>query len=1230
MILALIAALALLLACSTANGRALGFPAASATADSPLALTVTPPGGELVTFVDSAGIGQIAVRVEVPLSPRFPEGAPVVVEVSGWFTKSEGFHRVNDTCQIGAISISYLWPGESDPHYGVASQGENDFAGPNAMAALADVIRFASGALPNVDGLNLDQLIAVTPLFDNVGLFASSHSGVAATNVLAYHGAAIPSVKYLVGRENPTREEFYPLELGYFDDQDQAVPNLFYDEDLYSSTTVTVDYSTVGWWTGDSPHRPYFAAQDGTPLFIVHSEIWPTMWNKRYYSRGLTRALLENGALSPEGWPDDLADVAETEQAWPYRVAVDNYASLQFTAPQLKVMLVFAQEDHVQPAVTKPHIHQAWDGFHGTAQLEWVRLNPDLAYVQSIDPSLGAGFPDNEPNTAPANWHDIGQWAFPATTPKVNREVWQAAVAEMVDRVWTGQWGGDLGEVLFDYHPSQPPVGLLNPHDVDRLPGGTTLITDGGDPSGDLSQVIEVDAAGNVTWSYSSHLNFAHGAERLPNGNTLISDTGNNRVIEVRADGNIVWDSQTVGLSLHYPNDADWLPAGNRLLITERDAHRVIEIARDGTVLWQFGVTGEAGAPPDHLRGPHNADRLPNGNTIIADSHNNRIVEVTHDGAIAWQYMPTGTDRLDWPRDADRLDTGNTLITDSEHARLREVDSAGQLVWQYGGLQLPYDGDRLANGNTLISKSETGHVIEVGPEGMIVWSYPPGLVDVNLPWLEPPHSHLAVRVQAPQAGAARYEAGAPVLIWISGGQECRDFKHGLPAEADDLIIMTFLFPGCTDAATGRASAGTYDWRGRECIRALRNVILYAAGELTDVSGRTIDEVVPVPALHDNIGLIGASNGGNMIVAAPALHGADLAGHLRYLVQWETPVSSQIATRDLGRVWMKPYSAQGEYFNLRYQDYGPFILEVTYDDLAYNEAELFYPVFHDGGGLIFPFGPDGQYTTIPPEAEDSEKPPDPDLDKSGTLELDEDFPLDAYTAEDGIQRVYSRPVTQALSDRQVFAQWPATILGPIRANAFWDIREAVRLYDDALALMPGLEGMVLASVRDHVQSSPEKLHIRQAFEGWQSAGAWVQINPSRSYVIEVDSTVLPSWLPDNDPNVPPTDWAAVKTYCIDEAVSDSVYQLAATWQMADRAQSPLAPELLGLGFTPDGQCILHCSTVPGRLYQLEAKAKLDEPAWQLVDEVRATGRETVLSDPAASGARTRFYRALAVP
>jgi hypothetical protein len=314
---------------------------------------------------------------------------------------------------------------------------------------------------------------------------------------------------------------------------------------------------------------------------------------------------------------------------------------------------------------------------------------------------------------------------------------------------WTspalGQSGADV-----------PPQVLHRPHDVDRLPDGHTLITDGGQPGGPTaaqpgsgSKIIEVDADGNVVWFFPSirlrllragdqGLNWAHNADRLPSGNTLISDTGHDRVIEIDASGTVVWNSDDVTFSdgsvLDYPNDANWLPS-DRLLITDRDNHRVLEIARDGTIVWQFGETGVPGNDDSHLGGPHNADRLPSGNTIVADSLNNRILEIAPDGSIVWQYPPPPPARspfrfsapllLDWPRDADRLSNGNTLITDSRHDRIIEVTPTGQVVWEYDDLELPYDADRLSNGNTLISGSPGGGVIEVDFSGAIVWQYPP-------------------------------------------------------------------------------------------------------------------------------------------------------------------------------------------------------------------------------------------------------------------------------------------------------------------------------------------------------------------------------------------------------------------------------------------------------------------------------------------------------------------------
>jgi len=266
-----------------------------------------------------------------------------------------------------------------------------------------------------------------------------------------------------------------------------------------------------------------------------------------------------------------------------------------------------------------------------------------------------------------------------------------------------------------------PPEVLDKPLGIERLPDGHTLITDGGGAYYTTTDaaILEVNAAGEVVWSYAGQLAFPHSAERLPGGDTLISDTSNDRVFRVDAAGEIVWSSDkwgggsgtlSDGSHLHYPNDAELLENGN-LLITDRNNDRVIEVDQAGGIVWSY----------DQLTRPHNGDRLPNGNTTIANSEENLVIEVNPAGEIIWSFG--GDEALDWPRDADRLANGNTLVTDSRHGRVLEVDPGGQVVWSFTGLAIPYEADRLPNGNTLIADNSHRRVIEVDPAGEIVWSF---------------------------------------------------------------------------------------------------------------------------------------------------------------------------------------------------------------------------------------------------------------------------------------------------------------------------------------------------------------------------------------------------------------------------------------------------------------------------------------------------------------------------
>jgi len=292
------------------------------------------------------------------------------------------------------------------------------------------------------------------------------------------------------------------------------------------------------------------------------------------------------------------------------------------------------------------------------------------------------------------------------------------------------------------------PLGVVR-YEEDDLLSPFTLFVNGyqeglfGDKASQI--VLLHNDTGLALWTYEGEdlggLNFAHSVA-LDGDEMLISDTENDRVLIVRAANGVysaspgfelVWSSaQDTAIDLNYPNDADFLADGN-LLITDRDRHRVIEVDRDtGSIVWQFGVTGQSGSDDAHLNGPHNADRLPNGNTIVADSNNRRVLVVRENGSVAWTYQPGGTDSLNWPRDADWIGDGNVLIADSNNGRVIEVDSSGTVIWQYkmsiiGTLSVPYEADLLLNGNVMVScpGARNGGIYEVDHDTLgVLWKFP--------------------------------------------------------------------------------------------------------------------------------------------------------------------------------------------------------------------------------------------------------------------------------------------------------------------------------------------------------------------------------------------------------------------------------------------------------------------------------------------------------------------------
>ncbi len=173
----------------------------------------------------------------------------------------------------------------------------------------------------------------------------------------------------------------------------------------------------------------------------------------------------------------------------------------------------------------------------------------------------------------------------------------------------------------------------------------------------------------------------------------------------------IVWQWR---LRNHYEKGAggdftdDWSHLNNvqkvgdgKYALDPRNMDEVIVVDRNtGEVTMKLGEDDSH----DILNEQHNPDYLESESGkptfLVADSENNRIVEYEKNGDDWDRTWELGSsDTLTWPRDADRLPNGNTLVVDSSDHRVIEVTPEGKIVWEFYSPWLPYDAERIGTGD---------------------------------------------------------------------------------------------------------------------------------------------------------------------------------------------------------------------------------------------------------------------------------------------------------------------------------------------------------------------------------------------------------------------------------------------------------------------------------------------------------------------------------------------------
>lgn len=201
-----------------------------------------------------------------------------------------------------------------------------------------------------------------------------------------------------------------------------------------------------------------------------------------------------------------------------------------------------------------------------------------------------------------------------------------------------------------------------------------------------------------------------HDAELLAEDRVLVADMYRDELFVVNTSTGITtwrWElQQYLPLSTggQYPddwahiNDVEVLDDG-RIMVSLRNQDQVIFLYRNGTVQesWTLGEDDNRSIlyeqhNPDYIPAEHGGPAI-----LVADSEKNRVVEFQRvDGR--WVQTWHWRDRqLDWPRDADRLPNGHTLITDSHGGRVIEVNEKGSVVWTVS-TTTAYEAERLNTG----------------------------------------------------------------------------------------------------------------------------------------------------------------------------------------------------------------------------------------------------------------------------------------------------------------------------------------------------------------------------------------------------------------------------------------------------------------------------------------------------------------------------------------------------
>lgn len=453
-----------------------------------------------------------------------------------------------------------------------------------------------------------------------------------------------------------------------------------------------------------------------------------------------------------------------------------------------------------------------------------------------------------------------------------------------------------------------------------------------------------------------------------------------------------------------------------------------------------------------------------------------------------------------------------------------------------------------------------------------------------------PGTGLAVNIIYPSR--PRYKDGAPINVVVPGGRGASGLRFSMHSAQVGFVEVRFAFPG--GGLSKFHSDGSWDERGVDSQKALRDVLRYAAGQINDYQGRPFSELVPVKLDALNIGATGWANGGNILLVTLAKFHEDLS-FMKWIAFYETPLGALISTDCLGTVndivlnkYYKQGSAATEHPAIDFSKlrWNPDIVHKSIDSRMKKGLETPKGVlyFDDNGSGSFDdttefpisFGtlPRTNKQFYPPEVltacmalklfgqkptEITESTPVEEI-PLGKIPVKK-VPRPAYVHEkrtfftwNELPPVQLAPISENEKAVETDAPWPERIATLPEAEAYWQERDGSLYVKQVAEKYPNLMVMLFGSQLDHEQRQSDHPHIAMHYNMWLSAKPrWVRLNPDPLYA-GFTADMNPSTFVGNQPNEPIDAQTIARHLEPEGMIPDYMFMQAVVSEMADRAKT----------------------------------------------------------------------------